>query len=268
MEEGLFSSDLQPLRKGRSQKPRLAGITMVMDTGLGLESTRELMEVAGPFIDFLKLGFGTGYLYPAGLLLAKVRLLRSYGVHVYCGGTFLEVAEAQGKAEVYLQKMQKAGFDYVEISDGTLPMSLRRRRELLSLARDLGLEVVTEVGQKHPDDRLPLSRWVEQIHQDLEGGARFVLVEARESGEGTGLFDEGGRVDGSVLAALEGAAPLKALIWEAPQKSQQHFFLQRHGVNANLGNISPQGVMALEALRLGLRGDSLRLLLREKRVRG
>ncbi|MBT9259801.1 MAG: phosphosulfolactate synthase [Clostridiales bacterium] len=268
MEEGFFAPDLKPLQKGRTQKPRLTGITMVMDTGLGLESTRELLELAGPFIDFVKLGFGTAYLYPAGLLQAKVRLLRSYGVHVYCGGTFLEAAEVQGKAEVFLQKIHKAGFDFVEISDGTVPLSLRRRRELLLLARDLGLEVVTEVGQKHPEDRLPLSRWVEAIHQDLKAGARFVLVEARESGRGTGLYDEKGEVDEEVLEALEGAAPLERLIWEAPQKHQQLFFLQRHGVNANLGNIPPQGVLSLEALRLGLRADSLRRLLREKRVRG
>lgn len=247
---------------GRLDKPRHAGVTMVIDKGLGLESTRELLVLAGDYIDFIKLGFGTSAFYDAELLRAKIRLIRGHGVHVYPGGTFLEVAELQSATDAFLERAEALGFDYVEVSDGTLAIAPERRRRIIEAAIERGLGVVTEVGKKHPADRQPLEVQRRQIREDLEAGARFVIVEARESGVGVGIYGAGGEIDADALAALKTAAPPDRLVWEAPLKSQQEALIERFGPNVNLGNIHPQEVLALEALRVGLRGDTLRRVAR------
>ncbi|MBE3589811.1 MAG: phosphosulfolactate synthase [Firmicutes bacterium] len=243
---------------GRSAKPRRAGVTMVIDKGLGLESTRELLSLAGDYIDFIKLGFGTSAFYDAELLRAKIRLIRGHGVHVYPGGTFLEVAELQSATEAFLDRAEALGFDFVEVSDGTLAIAPERRRRIIAAALERGLGVLTEVGKKHPADRQPLEVQRRQVREDLASGARYVIVEARESGVGVGIYDDDGRIDRAALEAFETAAPPERLIWEAPLKSQQEALIERFGPNVNLGNIHPQEVLALEALRVGLRGDTLR----------
>lgn len=258
MEEGWFDLIAAPV-PGRTQKPRQSGLTMVMDKGLGLSQTRELLELAAPYIDFIKLGFGTSVLYSPGLLGEKIRLARDAGVHVYPGGTFLEIAVVQHKLEAYLEKVARLGYTYVEVSDGTISLDRARRDEAIRRARSLGLGVLAEVGKKDARDRVSLATIREEILADLAAGAEKVIIEGRESGQGVVIYDRRGKVRVAELEALVAGVPSVAcLIWEAPQKHQQQELILRFGANVNLGNIPPGEVLALEALRRGLRGDTLR----------
>ena len=247
---------------GRTAKPRKRGQTMVIDKGLGLSETGDLMELAGEFIDFVKLAFGTAALYGPELLRAKVALISSYGIDVYPGGTFLEVAMVQDRLEPFLQRAKDLGFTCIEVSDGTIEMSQRERSEAIRRALTLGFQVITEVGKKDDDSELDPQAALDQIHADLADGASEVIVEGRESGKGVGIYDAQGRIKtGSLEEIREGVAHPDLLVWETPLKVQQQELILRFGPNVNLGNIAPQEVLALEALRRGLRGDTLRAAL-------
>lgn len=258
-EAGAFAGIIaSPLGK-RTEKPRRAGQTMVIDKGLGLSETGDLLELAHPWVDYMKLGFATSALYSAHLLRAKTALIRSYGVHVYPGGTFLEIALHQGCLGRYLERVQELGFDFVEVSDGTISLSTARRREAIRRARELGLGVITEVGKKEADTALDPRFALEQVQADLEEGASKVIVEGRESGRGVGVYDQDGRPrTDDVDLLVSGLSDPTALMWETPLKAQQEAMILRFGPNVNLGNIAPADVLAAEALRQGLRGDTFR----------
>lgn len=244
--------------KGRVGKPRQRGLTMALDKGLGFLETRDLLEMAAAYLDICKLTFGTPAFYPRERLREKVALLRSYGVDVCPGGTLLEVALLQGAAEEFLERAAELGFSCLEISDGTISMEFSLRRWCIRKALDLGFKVVTEVGKKDPGQRLPVEIMRQIIRQDLDAGAWKVIVEARESGKGVGIYDASGAVKQGELEILVEGLPEDDLMWEAPLKDQQAFLIRRFGPNVNLGNIPPQDVIALEALRAGLRADTLR----------
>lgn len=245
--------------EGRFDKPRDTGVTMVMDKGLGLESTRELLQTAAPYIDFIKFGFGTAALYPLELLQEKLSLIRSYGVKVYPGGTFLEIAHMQGKINQYLDYTEEAGFDCIEVSDGTVPMNSAQRQSIICSARERGFLVVSEVGKKDPRDEVQNQVLLQQIQRDLQAGSTFVIVEGRETGQGIGMYDNKGEIKKQILdELLRGIGNPQQVIWEAPLKKQQVELIFLLGPNVNLGNIAPGEVIALEALRRGLRGDTLR----------
>lgn len=247
---------------GRTQKPRRVGLTMVMDKGLGLGQTAELLELAAPYIDFIKLGFGTSVLYSPSLLREKIRLAREAGVHIYPGGTFLEIAVVQNRLEQYLEKVVRLGYTYVEVSDGTISLSRADRSYAIRRAKSLGLGVLAEVGKKDVRDQISLQQIREQVLADLADGAEKVIVEGRESGQGVVIYDRNGMVRIEELERLiDGLPVLDRLIWEAPQKHQQQELILRFGPNVNLGNVPPGEVLALEALRRGLRGDTLRAAL-------
>lgn len=247
---------------GRRAKPRSAGQTMVIDKGLGLAETRDLLELAGPYIDYIKLGFGTAALYPERLLRAKVELIRSFGVEPYPGGTFLEVALLQGRLEAYLRASWALGFTTIEVSDGTIDLSPAERAAAIAAARSLGFDVITEVGKKDGASELDASAALAQVRADLAQGACKVILEGRESGKGVGIYDDRGRLKKDDLAPLiAGLERPDAVMWEAPLKAQQQELIALFGPNVNLGNVAPGEVMALEALRCGLRGDTLRLAL-------
>jgi phosphosulfolactate synthase len=232
---------------------------MVIDKGLGLRQTRDLLELAGHCVDYLKLSFGTSALYPLDVLKSKLQLIREHGVESYPGGTFLEVAHVQGRTRQYISRVAELGFDAVEISDGTVPMTTEERMAAISFACAEGLKVFTEVGKKHPADQVPKLQLREQITADLEEGACKVIVEGRESGKGVVIFDHNGSVNEDELEYLaQAVADVAQLIWEAPLKKQQEALIMRFGPNVNLGNIPPQEVLAVESLRVGLRGDTLR----------
>ncbi|MTV50548.1 phosphosulfolactate synthase [Heliobacillus mobilis] len=243
----------------RNDKPRNQGVTMVFDKGIGLVAFHDLLEMAGNYIDFIKLGFGSSALYRPEILEQKVDLARRYGVEVYVGGTLGEIAYWQQDYDEFLRGLHGYGIGWVEISDGTIDLSLRERRQLIRHALNEGFRVITEVGKKDPAQNLALSHLIQQVLDDLASGAAYVIIEGRESGKNVNLFDAKGEVSEDDLEILAGAlASTDVLIWEAPIKGQQQILIQRFGPNVNLGNIPVTEVIALESLRRGLRSDTLR----------
>jgi phosphosulfolactate synthase len=251
---------------GRLSKPRTAcGLTMLIDSGIGLRETHDLVELAAPYIDFVKLGFGTSKLYPTNLLRDKIRLLRSYDIDVYPGGTFLEAAILQNKWQEFLNRSQHLGFRTIEVSDGTIQLDKGLRIEMIHYAREKGFKVITEVGKKADGAFLPIETQLAMIQADLDAGAFKVIIEGRESGKSVGLFDADGSIRKDDFDALvEQVSNVEQLIWEAPLKAQQEELIRAFGPNVNFGNINPRDTMALEALRCGLRGDTLRYTVEER----
>lgn len=244
---------------GPSGKPRHNGLTMVIDKGLGLAALRDLLSVGAEHVDLLKLGFGTSLMYPPGILEKKIALSHQHGVAIYPGGTLLEVAELQGTAEAWLQRLCRLGFNVVEVSDGTIPLTDKRRRHLIKSAVLLGLRVVTEVGKKSQDHKFDVDEVCNQVQADLDAGAERVIIEARDSGKGVGIFDGAGKADNALITTLmERITDPAVILWEAPLVSQQQELILQLGPRVNLGNVQPQDVITLAATRAGLRGDTFR----------
>jgi phosphosulfolactate synthase len=244
---------------GRSRKPRTTGLTMVIDKGLGTHALKDLIQTAGDYIDIIKLTFGTSAFYEKDVLVKKNEVIASSGIDVMPGGTFLEVAVWQRTLAAYLTRARRLGFTAIEISDGTIEMDRTTRREVIQKVRDGGFKVITEVGKKDPAEAPRLEVVHELIHEDILNGALKVIIEAREAGKGVGIFDQDGRTkDDEIDRILAGGADVNDLIWEAPLKNQQQDLILRFGLNVNLGNIPPDELLALEALRQGLRGDTLK----------
>ena len=248
----------EPL-KGRYHKPRDTGVTMIFDKGMGLAETKDLLNLAVDYIDFIKLGFGTSALYSERILESKIEIARSENVHIYPGGTFLEIALMQDKLKDYLQLCRKLGFSAIEVSDGTINLKEDNREDAIKRAVDEGFIVLSEVGKKHPEDKVEVKKFCNQISKDLEDGAHKVIVEGRESGKGVGIYNDKGEVKGDELTVLESnIEDIGDILWEAPLKQQQKELILRFGPNVNIGNVPPAETLALEALRVGLRGDTLR----------
>ncbi|MFZ5646125.1 MAG: phosphosulfolactate synthase [Bacillota bacterium] len=247
---------------GRHPKPRNQGLTMIIDKGLGLAETKDLLNISGEHIDFIKLAFGTSALYNNNVLLEKIELARSYGIEIYPGGTFLEVAILQEKVEDYLYLSRSLGFTCIEVSDGTITLDKEVRERAITRACEMGFKVLTEVGKKDENDDTPVSVFAAQIKEDLKNGAFRVILEGRESGTNVGLYDEKGNfIKDDLDQLLEEVEDPRIIMWEAPNKNQQLELITRFGPNVNLGNIPTSEVLALEALRVGLRSDSLRITL-------
>jgi phosphosulfolactate synthase len=250
---------LGPLNE-RSHKPRSTGVTMVLDKCQGLNATADLLALTANYIDHWKLSFGTSALMEEALLRDKIALLTEQGILVYPGGTLAEYAILRGVGREYLRRARDLGFNGIEISDGTIHLRPEVRRDMIYRARDLGFRVVTEVGKKDPREQSPVEALTDQALADFEAGVAWVIVEAREAGKGVGVYDANGNVHeqdvDAFVFALNGHLP--RLIWEAPLKHQQAHFILRFGPDVGLGNIPPCDVLALEALRAGLRFDTLR----------
>lgn len=254
---------------GRNDKPRKTGLTMVIDKGLGYTETEELLELASSYIDFIKLGFGTSALYSAHLLRRKIEMVKSYEVDIFPGGTFLEIAVMQGKLKEYLHITKELGYTAVEVSDGTINMCADVREEAIKRAVDAGLIVLSEVGKKDERDHVEFLCLGEMIAKDLDDGAYKVIVEGRESGKGVVIYDTKGDIKQDELQVLKDAIKdYNDILWEAPLKQQQYELIMTFGPNVNLGNIQPNEVLAVEALRRGLRGDTLRSCIHEKGKKG
>jgi phosphosulfolactate synthase len=251
-----------PLHGRIPKKPnvmRNSGITMIIDKGLSLAETASLLSVGSDYADLIKFGFGTSAFYSSELLQEKVKLIQSYQCEPYPGGTFLEVAVMQGKLAGFLKRAEEFGFRVIEISDGTISMSDEVRNDIIHTVLSAGFKVITEVGKKNPLDKISRTKIIQQILSDLENGAWKVIVEGRESGKGVGVYNQQGEIDEKSLEDIVDNLPdQSALIWEAPLKNQQQALIERFGVNINLGNIPTNEILALEALRVGLRGDTLR----------
>lgn len=249
--------------EGRLEKPRMNGLTMVIDKGLGLCAIEDILEINSEYIDFLKLSFGTSLIYPDKILKEKIKLVKTYGIDIYPGGTLFEVAITQDKMHEYLFKTRQLGFTSLEISDGTIFLSSKLREEAIFKAKSLGFNVLTEVGKKVQDNSLTLGEMRNQIEKDLSAGADYIIIEGRESGKDISIYDIEGNINlekfKGILDLIQGRE--EVLIWESPLKNQQTFFINELGPNVNLGNIQTGDVLALEALRRGLRGDTFKTTL-------
>jgi phosphosulfolactate synthase len=225
----------------------------VLDKGLGPRGWEDVLEVSGDYIDIVKLGWGTSYV--TGNLPEKLALYRSLGVPVVCGGTLLEAAEAIGRFDAYRSWLMDNGFDCVEVSDGTIEMPRERKLEMIDmLARDF--RVLSEVGSKDAEAVFAPYQWVAWIKEERAAGAWKVIMEARESGT-AGIYRGSGEVRSGLIDEIEHEIGIEDLIFEAPQKSQQAWFIRHLGAEVNLGNIPPEEVIPLETLRLGLRSDTM-----------
>jgi len=232
---------------------------MVIDKGLGKHALSDLVQTAGDCIDIIKLTFGTSAFFSRDKLRKKNAFITESGIEVMPGGTFLEVSVWQKSWPAYLVRARELGFTAIEVSDGTIEMDRSTRRDIIRRARDEGLKVFTEVGKKDPAEAPPVELIQALIREDLGNGAFKVIVEAREAGRGVGIYDMEGRTKaGEIDRILAGGAEAEDLLWEAPLKNQQQDLILRFGPNVNLGNIPPEEVLALEALRQGLRGDTMK----------
>ena len=237
----------------RSDKPRESGLTHVLDKGLGPAQIGDLMAVAAPFIDIVKLGWGTSYI--TANLAQKIALYQSHGIPVCFGGTLLEVVVRQGRMDDYIRQLRELGITHVEVSDGTIAMAEDDKLALLRrLARDF--IVLSEVGSKDAEVVLAPYKWVDSIKRELDAGAWKVITEGRESGT-VGVYQPGGEVKEGLIDEIVSAVSPERLIIEAPIKKQQTWFVKKFGANVNLGNIPPEEVISVETLRLGVRGDTL-----------
>jgi len=258
MPERAWAHVVEGLLTGRTEPPRKSGITMVIDKGHGPVVTADMLEMCGDLIDHWKCTFGTSAFVPADVLRRKLLDLTAHGILTYPGGTLLEVAIVRGSCRIFMQHAHNLGFNAVEISDGTIPLPQHRRRNVIRCALDHGLTAITEVGKKDPTQQPTAIELAEQALQDLEWGAQYVTVESRESGKGIGIYDDHGAVHAEAVAAIceHMGSQVDRLIWEAPLKNQQTFLIQHFGPNVNLGNIQTSEVLALEALRAGLRFET------------
>ena len=258
MPERAWANVVEGLLTERTQPPRKSGVTMVIDKGHGPTATADMLEVSGDLIDHWKCTFGTSAFVPSDVLRRKLLHLTAQGILTYPGGTLLEVAIVRGSCRTFMQHAHTLGFSAVEISDGTIPLPLHRRRNVIRCALDHGLTAITEVGKKDPKQQPTAIELADQALQDLEWGAEWVTVESRESGKGIGIYDDrgAGRAEAVATICERMGTQVDRLIWEAPLKDQQVFLIQQFGPNVNLGNIPTGEVLALEALRAGLRFET------------
>jgi phosphosulfolactate synthase len=236
----------------RAAKPRQQGITHVLDRGLSVAQVDGLIEVAGEYLDLVKLGWGTAV--ATGNLEAKLDRYRGHGIPVMFGGTLTELAIAQDRLDRLVAWLHKLELTHIEVSDGTITLEHERKLELIKrLATEF--TVLSEVGSKDNTRIMAPFRWVEQIQTELEAGAWKVIAEARESGS-VGIFRHDGEVRMGLIDEIAHAVPPENILFEAPRKDQQVWFIRRFGPDVNLGNIIPEEVLSLETMRVGLRSDT------------
>ena len=236
----------------REQKPRRQGITHVLDKGLPTTTLEVLLTETGHLIDVLKIGWGIGYV--DRMAKQRVALCVAAGVTVCLGGTLLEISAIQGRVTELRRWAADIGVDAIEVSNGLQAFDSAAKT---ALVRSLSAEfvVLAETGAKDGHVPVVAEQWLAEMEADLEAGARWVIAEGRESGT-VGLYDEGGRVRGNLVEAIAARVPVDRVIFEAPLKPQQAWFIRRFGASANLGNVPPEETLPLETLRLGLRADT------------
>lgn len=241
----------------RHAKPRTSGITMVMDKGLSINEVKNFLSIAHPYLDLVKLGFGTSYVTPN--LREKIETYHSYNIPVYFGGTLFEAFLIRNQFEDYIRVCQEYNIQYMEVSDGSMTMPHIEKCGYIEKLTKYGT-VLSEVGSKDATHIIPPYKWIEQMRAELEAGSSYVIAEARESGN-VGIYRGSGEVREGLVNEILTQIPAEKILWEAPQKEQQFYFLELLGCNANLGNIAPTEVIPLETMRLGLRGDTFHLFL-------
>jgi phosphosulfolactate synthase len=241
----------------RIKKPRDNGITMVMDKGLSIEESKNFLSIAHPHIDILKLGFGTAFVTPN--LDEKIKVYQSYDIPVYFGGTLFEAFLIRNQFNEYIEVCKRYNINYMEVSDGSITIPHAEKCGYIEKLTKYGT-VLSEVGSKDAEHIIPPYKWIQLMQAELNAGSSYVIAEAREAGN-VGIYRGTGEVREGLVQEILTQIPGEKIIWEAPQKAQQLYFLELLGCNANLGNIAPAEVISLEAMRLGLRGDSFNLFL-------
>ena len=241
----------------RTQRPRTYGLTMVMDKGLSVGEARHFIDATLPHVDVVKLGFGTSYVTPN--LREKIELYQSHNIPVYFGGTLFEAFLVRNQFDDYVGVMQDYGISHVEVSDGSITIPHAEKCGYIEkLAKSF--TVYSEVGSKDAAHIMPPYKWIELMRAELEAGSSYVIAEAREAGN-VGIYRGSGEVREGLVQEILTQIPAEKIMWEAPQKAQQLYFLELLGANVNLGNIAPNEVIPLEAMRIGLRGDTFYLYL-------
>ena len=241
----------------RNAKPRNSGLTMVMDKGLSIQDLKNFLSIASPHVDMVKLGFGTAVVTPN--LREKLEVYRSYEMPIYFGGTLFEAFLIRNQFDDYKNVCRDFGVSYMEVSDGSITIPHSEKCGYIEKLTKHGV-VLSEVGSKDATHIMPPYKWIEYMKAELEAGSSYVIAEAREAGN-VGIYRGTGEVREGLVQEILTQIPGERIIWEAPQKAQQLYFLQLLGCNANLGNIAPNEVIALEAMRIGLRGDTFMLYL-------
>jgi len=244
----------------RTTKPRNYGITMVMDKGMGIEGTKDFLSVAAPYVDIVKLGFGTSFV--TNHLREKIAIYQDLNIPVYFGGTLFEAFLVRDQFDDYLAAVKDFGLDHVEVSDGSITIPhIEKLGYIEKLAKHV--TVLSEVGSKDATHIMPPYKWIELMKAELEAGSTYVIAEAREAGN-VGIYRGSGEVREGLVQEILTQIPYEQIIWEAPQKSQQVYFLELLGANVNLGNLAPAEVIPLESTRVGLRGDTFQLFLNQE----
>jgi phosphosulfolactate synthase len=236
----------------RTLKPRQNGFTMVMDKGLSLREADDFLSVASEYVDIVKLGWATSYVTPR--LKEKIQLYKDAGIPTYFGGTLFEAFIVRKQFDDYRRTLDKFDLTFAEVSDGSIEMDHSEKCEYIrTLAEQV--TVLSEVGSKDDQKIIPPYKWIALMQEELQAGAWKVIGEARESGN-VGLFRSTGEVRSGLVEEILTKVPSEKIIWEAPQKAQQVWFIKLLGANVNLGNIAPNEIIPLETIRLGLRGDT------------
>lgn len=237
----------------RTEKPRDKGMTLVLDKGLSVRQVEDICEASSGYIDIVKLGWGTSYVTQN--LEEKLSVYANVDIPVYFGGTLFEAYVLRDQLEDYMRLLDRHDIEHAEVSNGTIWLSDQRKLEIIR-RMSKHFTILSEVGSKNPNDIIPPYKWVKMINQELEAGAWKIICEARESGT-VGVFRPNGEVRSGLIDEIADQVSVDSLIFEAPKKEQQVWFIKKFGSNVNLGNILPQEVIPVETLRLGLRGDTL-----------
>jgi phosphosulfolactate synthase len=241
----------------RTKQPRQHGLTMVMDKGLSLRDAESFISVGAPHTDIVKLGFGTSFVTPN--LRAKIELYQQHNIPVYFGGTLFEAFVIRNQFDDYIAMCKDYKIDVIEVSDGSIEIPHTEKcgyiEKISKFAR-----VFSEVGSKDAAHIIPPYKWIELMSAELSAGASYVIAEAREAGN-VGIYRGSGEVREGLVQEILTKIPAEKILWEAPQKAQQLYFLELIGCNVNLGNIAPSEIIPLEAMRIGLRGDTFDLYL-------
>jgi phosphosulfolactate synthase len=236
----------------RPSKPRNSRLTMVMDKGLSIREAEDFMSVGSEYTDFVKLGFGTSLITPG--FDKKIKVYKKAGVIPYFGGTLFEAFIIRGMFDDFVKFVEENEVELVEISDGSYDFEHSRKLEYINKLSQK-FTVISEVGSKKKEVVYSPDEWVEMMKSELKAGSKKVIAEARESGT-IGIYNEDGSINNSLIEAISHHVKLENVLWEAPLKSQQAWFIKHFGANVNLGNIPPNEIIPLESLRCGLRGDT------------
>ncbi len=241
----------------RTEKPRTNGLTMIMDKGLSINEVNNFLSIAHPFVDIVKLGFGTSVVTPN--LREKIEAYQAYDIPVYFGGTLFEAFLIRNQFDDYVKMCKDYNIHYMEVSDGSITIPHSEKCGYIEKLTKVGT-VLSEVGSKDATHIIPPYIWIKLMKAELEAGSTYVIAEAREAGN-VGIYRGTGEVREGLVQEILTEIPGDRIIWEAPKKEQQLYFLELLGCNANFGNIASNELIALETMRIGLRGDTFHLYL-------